>query len=436
MPETEDLYEILHLHPSAHPDVIQAAYRRLALLYHPDKNPSPEATEMMAAVNCAHEVLSDPEQRAEYDRCQAAQIGSTASGAETSPSAASASQSSRPSNAPRNPTGYFTLGSTKMDIRLLHGNPFHIVFNRALDRESWYYSRRWNDEGSWHPIGNRVDFSLASGLVMGWYGGYSLKARMIPGTNVTSLEYFTYDSHKDEVVRLQGTPKSVLVYSGKEEWQFDDGTIDFSLSSGSITTWKSSSNGGLKALPRNGNSSVSSPRTQTAQPSNNWMVVSNEYNKVVVTTRDPVNPEYSLMVGIEDGRLDLFVSWRKKISYSGMTLVNFQIDDGPTWSDSWYISSEGTAIILPSQNKIETIRALSDATEFTVRVYPFGGSPITAKFDVRGSSGAIGLVLEAWRHAVSSAPSHTAQAGGGCFLLPVASLSALAGLGSAIWFLL
>ena len=71
MPETEDLYEILHLHPSAHPDVIQAAYRRLALLYHPDKNSTPEATEMMAAVNRAYEVLSDPEKRAEYDRRRA-----------------------------------------------------------------------------------------------------------------------------------------------------------------------------------------------------------------------------------------------------------------------------------------------------------------------------------------------------------------------------
>ena len=40
MPESEDLYEILQVHPSAHPEVIQAAYRRLALLYHPDHNPS------------------------------------------------------------------------------------------------------------------------------------------------------------------------------------------------------------------------------------------------------------------------------------------------------------------------------------------------------------------------------------------------------------
>ena len=51
MAKAEDLYEILQVHPSAQPEIIQAAYRRLALLYHPDTNPSPEATATMAAVN-------------------------------------------------------------------------------------------------------------------------------------------------------------------------------------------------------------------------------------------------------------------------------------------------------------------------------------------------------------------------------------------------
>ncbi len=54
MPKTEDLYEILHLHPSAHPEVIQAACRRLALVYPSDRNSSPEATTMMAAINRAY----------------------------------------------------------------------------------------------------------------------------------------------------------------------------------------------------------------------------------------------------------------------------------------------------------------------------------------------------------------------------------------------
>ena len=73
MPENEDLYEILQVHPSAHPDVIQVAYRRLALLYHPDRNPSPEATEMMKRLNRAYETLGDRDRRAAYDRTRSTQ---------------------------------------------------------------------------------------------------------------------------------------------------------------------------------------------------------------------------------------------------------------------------------------------------------------------------------------------------------------------------
>ena len=71
--ETEDLYEILQVHPAAHPGVIQAAYRRLTLLYHPDRNPSQEADEMMTRLNLAYETLSDPVRRAAYDLAQGAQ---------------------------------------------------------------------------------------------------------------------------------------------------------------------------------------------------------------------------------------------------------------------------------------------------------------------------------------------------------------------------
>ena len=44
MQDHEDLYEILQVHPSAEPDIIQAAHRHLALRYHPDRNHSPMAT--------------------------------------------------------------------------------------------------------------------------------------------------------------------------------------------------------------------------------------------------------------------------------------------------------------------------------------------------------------------------------------------------------
>ena len=68
MPEPADFYEILQVHPSAYPEVIEAAYRRLAHIYHPDNNPAPDAAARLAEINRAYDVLKDPGQRAAYDR--------------------------------------------------------------------------------------------------------------------------------------------------------------------------------------------------------------------------------------------------------------------------------------------------------------------------------------------------------------------------------
>jgi len=53
--------------PGAESEVIQAAYRRLAAKYHPDVDPSSEATERMKLLNAAYEVLSDPVKRMKHD---------------------------------------------------------------------------------------------------------------------------------------------------------------------------------------------------------------------------------------------------------------------------------------------------------------------------------------------------------------------------------
>ena len=63
-----DFYEALQVSSKAEQEVIEAAYKRLALKYHPDLNPTPEATERMQALNAAYAVLSDPVRRAEYDQ--------------------------------------------------------------------------------------------------------------------------------------------------------------------------------------------------------------------------------------------------------------------------------------------------------------------------------------------------------------------------------
>ncbi|MEM6330191.1 MAG: molecular chaperone DnaJ [Planctomycetota bacterium] len=69
MPTQRDYYEILGVERTASEGEIAAAYRKLAILHHPDKNPGDEgAIEMFKQAAEAFEVLNDKEKRARYDR--------------------------------------------------------------------------------------------------------------------------------------------------------------------------------------------------------------------------------------------------------------------------------------------------------------------------------------------------------------------------------
>lgn len=64
----EDYYKILGVNKNTPPDEIKKAYRKLALKYHPDKNPgNKEAEEQFKKINEAYAVLSDTEKRKQYD---------------------------------------------------------------------------------------------------------------------------------------------------------------------------------------------------------------------------------------------------------------------------------------------------------------------------------------------------------------------------------
>ncbi len=63
-----DYYEVLGVSRSATEREIKLAYRKLAVQYHPDKNPSTEAGQLIKVINEAYDVLSDPEKKRIYDQ--------------------------------------------------------------------------------------------------------------------------------------------------------------------------------------------------------------------------------------------------------------------------------------------------------------------------------------------------------------------------------
>jgi hypothetical protein len=67
-PAGRTYYQVLQVDPSADPEVIDAAYKRLARKYHPDTSTDPAAAGRMREFNTAREILSDPQRRAAYDK--------------------------------------------------------------------------------------------------------------------------------------------------------------------------------------------------------------------------------------------------------------------------------------------------------------------------------------------------------------------------------
>jgi molecular chaperone DnaJ len=69
MPDKRDYYEVLGVGRDADDSALKSAYRKLALKFHPDRNPdSRDAEEKFKEAAEAYGVLSDPQKRAAYDR--------------------------------------------------------------------------------------------------------------------------------------------------------------------------------------------------------------------------------------------------------------------------------------------------------------------------------------------------------------------------------
>ena len=70
---SQDYYELLGVSRTASADDIKKAFRKLAMQFHPDRNPGDaESEKKFKTVNHAYDILKDPEKRAAYDRYGAA----------------------------------------------------------------------------------------------------------------------------------------------------------------------------------------------------------------------------------------------------------------------------------------------------------------------------------------------------------------------------
>jgi hypothetical protein len=66
-PAGRTFYQILQVDQDADPEVIEAAFKRLAFKYHPDRSTAPDAADKMRQLIAARDILNDPARRRAYD---------------------------------------------------------------------------------------------------------------------------------------------------------------------------------------------------------------------------------------------------------------------------------------------------------------------------------------------------------------------------------
>ena len=127
---------------------------------------------------------------------------------------------------------YFTQGSHKDDVLRLQGTPSSISRYESVRREIWRYGL------------SSVEIDSRTGKVLEWSNSGNLKAELLPGRNTTNAAYFTQGSHKDDVLRLQGTPSSISRYESvrREIWRYGLSSVEIDSRTGRVLEWSNSGN--------------------------------------------------------------------------------------------------------------------------------------------------------------------------------------------------
>ncbi len=147
----------------------------------------------------------------------------------------------------------FTLGSTREEVRSVQGAPTDIDRYPALGYEVWSYGL------------SSVKISTRDGRVIEWANSSgNLKVTLRPGGNVTTAEHFTQGSHKDDVLRLQGTPSDINRYPalGYEVWSYGLSSVKISTRNDRVVEWANNSRNLRVTLRPGGNVTTAEHFTQ------------------------------------------------------------------------------------------------------------------------------------------------------------------------------
>jgi hypothetical protein len=127
----------------------------------------------------------------------------------------------------------FTVGSHKDEVLRIQGTPKTYNPNGFGNMEELEYNF------------STVYISRSTQRVVKWTDiSKVLKVRLLPGNNTTNLNYFTVGSHKDDVLRLQGTPKSYNpnALANMEELEYGYSTVYISRATSKVVKWTDISN--------------------------------------------------------------------------------------------------------------------------------------------------------------------------------------------------
>jgi len=202
MVQEQNYYKILGVSPDASADEIKKAYRSLALKYHPDRNPAPDASERFKEITAAYGVLIDETKRREYDQFQRATQNSRRAGYRyRSQQSQSQSQGFR---------------YTQEDIfRDLFNNPFYSTIFQELNREFSKSGYTFNEE-----FFRKIFSGYAQGVFFtGWVGFPGGGRQQSSGSLSGSLaDLFGLSKEETEDIPIKLSPTSAGLKGTLRHW--------------------------------------------------------------------------------------------------------------------------------------------------------------------------------------------------------------------------